>query len=92
MNPEVFDAPGPNPPRTDETWTAYTFLTFCPDIGRTRHVAALLGVRWGYVLKSGKPTLQPVEVVDATAWDKVLPSLKKAYPDWYFIAGFAPQQ
>ena len=89
--PEAFDAPGPNPPRTDETWTSYTFLAICPDLARTRRVAAVLGIRWGYVLKDGKPTMQPIEVTDAAAWDKVLPVLKESYPDWEFISGFVVQ-
>jgi hypothetical protein len=86
--PTAFDAPGPNPPRTDETWTAFTFLVACPDVGRTRRVEALLGVRWGYTLVAGKPTPFPVAVVSADAWDRVVPTLRERYPNWEFLTGF----
>jgi len=32
----------PNPPRTDETWTAWTSLTICPDVGRTKRLAPVM--------------------------------------------------
>lgn len=47
----MFDAPGPNPPRRDETWGAETFLAIVPDVARSRRVQAVLGFRWGYDLK-----------------------------------------
>lgn len=88
MTPTLFDAPGPNPPRTDETWIAETFLAICPDVARTRHVVALLGMRWGYELRAGEATSLPVEVLDASAWDTHLPLLRREYPRWTFDAGF----
>jgi hypothetical protein len=80
-----FDAPGPNPPRADEVWTAFTFLAVCPDIGRTRRVAPLLAVRWGYTLAGGRPSPLPLETVPLTEWDRLVPVLRRRYPSWEFL-------
>lgn len=82
--PRAFDAPGPNPPRTDERWTAYTFLVYCPDVGRTRRVVPLVAVRWGYALDGGKPTPFAAERVALTEWERLLPVLRERYPSWLF--------
>jgi hypothetical protein len=87
--PTWFDAPGPNPPRANETWTAYTFLVICPDVGRTRRVAALLGVRWGYMLVRGRASPLALESVAAADWDRLAPVLHARYSTWEFLPGFA---
>ena len=81
----AFDAPGPNPPRTDETWTAWTFLTICPDVGRTKRLAPVMAVRWGHVLVEGKPTAVPVEAVSLDQWDRLAPVLRARFPSWQFL-------
>jgi hypothetical protein len=82
--PTFFDAPGPNPPRSDETWLADTFLTACPDVARTRRVAPLLAFRWGYELRAARPAALPIEERDLDAWTDVLPTLREAFPSWTF--------
>jgi hypothetical protein len=85
VSPGAFDAPGPNPPRTDETWTAHTFLVFCPDVGRTRRVKALVGVRWGHVLTDGHANPRPLERVSLSEWTRLAPVLRTTYPRWEFL-------
>ncbi len=82
----AFDAPGPNPPRTHETWTAWTFLTICPDVGRTKRLVPVLAVRWGHVLVEGKATPVPVEAVSLEHWDRLAPVLRERFPSWQFLA------
>lgn len=81
----AFDAPGPNPPRTDETWTAWTFLTICPDVGRTKRLVPVIAVRWGHVLVDGKATAVPVEAVSLDHWDRLAPVLRSRFPSWRFL-------
>ncbi len=85
--PTMFDAPGPNPPRTDETWLAETFLVACPDVARTRAVEVVTGFSWGYRLEKLKPTLLPAEVLSKTRWNDHLTYLRGTFPSWTF----APQ-
>jgi len=87
--PTFFDAPGPNPPRIDETWTVDTFLAVCPDIGRNREVAALLGFRWGYALKAARPTPLPLTQGDSHYWDSACGFLRERFASWEFKPGFA---
>lgn len=82
--PTFFDAPGPNPPRADETWIADTFLAACPDVARTRRVAPVLGFRWGYELSAGRPEPHPLEETGAQAWEDLLPTLRNGFPSWRF--------
>lgn len=82
--PTLFDAPGPNPPRTDERWIAETFLAFCPDVIRTRRVRALLGIRWGYDLVSMRATPLPLEVITEADWRRCAVTLAEEYPTWEF--------
>jgi hypothetical protein len=82
--PTLFDAPGPNPPRANETWLAETFLVYCPDIARTRIVAELLGFQWGYRLNQINPTLLPIEPVPPSRWEAHRLFLSQQYPSWEF--------
>lgn len=86
--PTFFDAPA-NPDHVTEDWIAETFLAVCPDIARTRRVAALLGFRWGYTLRERKPALLPLERLHAIAWDGSLGQLRAQYPTWEFLPGYA---
>jgi len=84
--PTMFDAPGPNPPRSDETWLAETFLAVCPDVARTRTIEAAAGFSWGYRLEQMRPTLLPVEICASDRWNYHLPYLKETFPSWTFLA------
>jgi hypothetical protein len=86
--PTFFDAPA-NPDHATEDWIADTFLTVCPDVARTRQVAALLGVRWGYALREQRATPLPLGPIAAQEWDHHLPLLRGLYPKWEFLPGFA---
>jgi hypothetical protein len=86
--PALFDAPA-NPDHVTEDWIADTFLAVCPDIARSRRVAALLGFRWGYALRERRPTPLPLAASTAAAWDAHLPLLRQHYPTWEFLPGFA---
>ncbi len=85
QKPTMFDAPGPNPPRSDETWLAETFLAICPDVGRTRTVETITGFSWGYRLEQMQPTLLPVEACSSECWNQHLPYLKETFPSWTFL-------
>jgi hypothetical protein len=54
--PVLFDAPGPNPPRADERWTAESFLAVYDDLVRTRRVSTVCGFSWGCDLEGGTPS------------------------------------
>lgn len=88
QHPTVFDAPGPNPPRTDERWTAETFLAVCPDGARTRTVVPVLGFSWGYDLQQMRATSFPPAVATEADWKRCLLTLSDAYPDWEFRSEF----
>jgi hypothetical protein len=88
----AFDAPGPNPPRTDERWTAFTFLTICPDVGRTRRLSPVLAVRWGHELVAGRATPVPLEVIPLSEWDRLAPVLRARFPSWEFLPAPAPER
>lgn len=83
--PTMFDAPGPNPPRTDETWLAETFLVACPDVARTRTIGVVSGFHWGYRIESLKPTLLPAEVLTLNRWNDHLSYLSATFPSWTFV-------
>lgn len=85
--PTLFDAPA-NPDHETEDWIADTFLAFCPDIARSRRVAALLGFRWGYALRARRASPLPLTASDAVAWDACLPTLRRQFPTWEFLPGF----
>lgn len=86
--PSFFDAPA-NPDHEDEDWIADTFLVATPDVARSRRIAALLGFRWGYILRAKKAVPTPIETIEATTWDSHLPLLREQYPNWEFLPGFA---
>jgi hypothetical protein len=87
--PTMIDAPGPNPPRANETWTAETFLAVCPDVARSRRAAALLGFRWGYTLRDMRATPFAAEQTGPEAWNGHLEYLREQFPTWEFVPGFA---
>lgn len=82
--PTLFDAPGPNPPRSDETWVAESWLASVPDVARSRRVRAVLGFRWGYVLTEGRAALLDLQVADANDWRRCRDVLGARYPGWQF--------
>jgi hypothetical protein len=82
--PTFFDAPA-NPDHPDGDWVAETFLVAVPDIARTRRLAALAGLRWGYRLTAGTPAALPVEPIGPERWDAHRPMLAAAYPSWAFL-------
>lgn len=86
--PTLFDAPGPNPPRSDETWLAESFLAIMPDVARSRRVQALLGFRWGYELTAMRPTLLPLQVASEDEWQRCASILRERYPGWDFAPRF----
>jgi hypothetical protein len=86
--PTFFDAPA-NPDHETEDWIADTFLAVCPDIARTRRVAALLGFRWGYALRERHPTPLPLERTGVAVWDQHLSVLRERFPSWEFLPGYA---
>ncbi len=90
--PTLFDAPGPNPPRTDEIWLAETFLVSCPDVGRSPTIRPVLGFRWGYTLVEMKPVLLPVEPLASSRWQAHLSFLREHYPSWEFLSSPAEEE
>jgi len=87
MLPTLFDAPGPNPPRANERWTADSMLAICDGIARTRQVSPVCGFRWGYDLAAGVPTPFPPERIGSRAWIDMSRVLRESYPAWEFQAG-----
>ena len=79
--PTWYDAPA-NPDHPDGTWTAETFLVVVPV--RERVVSMITGFRWGYRLRSGRPSLLPVEPIEPSAWTAHLGLLATRYPIWRF--------
>lgn len=88
--PTFFDAPA-NPDHETEDWLADAFLAVCPDVARTRRVAALLGFRWGYALRQRHAEPLPLAANTPDAWDQHLPLLRQRYPRWEFLPGFATE-
>lgn len=86
--PTMFDAPGPNPPRSDESWVAETFLAIVPDVARSRRVRAVLGFRWGYSLKDMRACPLAIEVAGESDWQRCLGTLRDQYPAWEFDLRF----
>lgn len=89
QTPTTFDAPGPNPPRTDEHWVAETFLVACPDVARTRVIQPILGIRWGYQLTAMEATPLGLEIATADDWERCAGVLRSEYPSWIFDPSFA---
>jgi hypothetical protein len=86
--PTFFDAPA-NPDQGTIDWIADTFLAVCPDVVRTRTVAALLGFRWGYALRQAQATPIPLQALNHDAWELQRPLPHTRYPRWRFLSGFA---
>jgi hypothetical protein len=86
--PRFFDAPGPNPPRTDETWTAEAFLAICGDVARTKQVQPVLGFRWGYRLAGMRATPKSLEIAGEADWMRCTAALKNQFPNWEYLPAF----
>lgn len=86
--PEFFDAPGPNPPRANERWTAETFLAVCAGGARRRVVAPVLGFCWGYELTEMRATPFAPFPASEHDWQRCLATLRESYPAWEFGASF----
>lgn len=80
--PRLFDAPGPNPPRKNELWKAESYLLICPDVARSRSVAPLLGIQWGYDLVNSKPSVLPVEILSEDDWRRAAAIYRRECPGW----------
>ncbi len=85
--PSMFDAPGPNPPRSNERWIAETFLAVCPNGARSRSVAPIAGFRWGYELTSMGATPSPPDPTNEADWLRCRTTLVREFPTWTFAAG-----
>jgi hypothetical protein len=83
--PTLFDAPGPNPPRSDETWLAESFLAACPDVARSKRVQGVAGFSWGYSLEAARPSLLEVAPLGPERWLAHLPHLEARFPSWTFL-------
>lgn len=87
-SPAFFDAPGPNPPRADERWTADAFLAVCPDGLRSRRVEPVVGFRWGYDLRGARAAPFPPQPAAADDWRRCRATRQAAHPTWGFGASF----
>ncbi|HEY6517499.1 MAG TPA: hypothetical protein VIY50_15255 [Steroidobacteraceae bacterium] len=89
--PEWFDAPCRNLNGYERLhWTADTFLTTVPLRSRNGAIERLAGFRWGYVeyapAAQHAVSVLPLDVTGASAWNGLLPFLRKASPGWRFAA------
>ncbi len=87
--PTFFDAPGPNPPRNNESWTANTFLVFSPKVARTKEVYAIKGFEWGYELEEGRVKTRDIGPVMEQMWNTNAEYLSEEFPNWKFYKGYA---
>lgn len=83
--PTLFDAPGPNPPRSNESWTAHSFLVYCSDVARTRKVHFLIALQWGYVLEHGKVRISDLLIGSKEDWDSHVSFIINKYPNRSFV-------
>ena len=86
--PTFFDAPGPNPPRKNESWIASTFLVFVSDVARTKDISALKGFEWGYVLNEGDIEVQEIKPISENLWNVNSDYLSRMFPSWNFNKNF----
>lgn len=86
--PTFFDAPGPNPPRNNESWIAHTFLVFTPNVARTREIYAIKGFEWGYVLKNDEIEVQEIKPISENSWNINTEYLSGMFPNWKFYRNF----
>ncbi len=81
--PTLFDAPAST--ESDTTFVADSFLTASPDALISRESFPVLGMRWGYATRAGRPheLHEPVQL-DGSHWADALPLLREAFPEWQF--------
>jgi hypothetical protein len=69
---------------------ADSFLTTVPMRSRDEDIRRLAGFRWGYIEyepSAGRPvSTLPLTVTDASAWNDLLPFLRKTFTRWRFAA------
>lgn len=81
--PTLFDAPAST--ESETTFLADSFLTAAPDAVVSRISLPLLGIRWGYSTRAGRPhELHEPEQLDASQWAAALPLLRETFADWQF--------
>ena len=88
LNPTLFDAPS-REGRPDMDWRAHSFLCVPDDVGNGLEARAMLGFSWGFAARGGDITLVEPEVLDGSAWDGHLETLRAKHPGWHFSPGFA---
>jgi hypothetical protein len=88
LNPTLFDAPSRSP-RVDMDWTAHSFLCVPDDVGNGLEARPMLGFSWGFVARGGEIDLVSPQVLDGSAWDGHLDTLRERHPGWHFAAGLA---
>jgi hypothetical protein len=82
--PTLFDAPS-RARRDDLDWTAHSFLSF---IGEPHEVRAILGFKWGFVVREHAVVIDDAAPLAADTWDAHLPLLRHAHPSWRFSSGY----
>jgi hypothetical protein len=81
--PTLFDAPAST--ESDTTFRADSFLTASPDALISRTSSPILGLRWGYSTRAGRPhELQEPTLLGESAWEGALPLLRETFPEWDF--------
>ncbi len=75
------------PAMTGATWfgLAHSFLAY--PTGDGREARALLGVGWGFRIANGAPALVPATRLSPADWDRDVPVMAAAHPDWTFAPG-----
>lgn len=83
--PTFSDFPA-NPDHPDGDWVAHAYLVAIPDVVRSRRIAPVLGVRWGYRLVSHRPVdlFAPTELHESD-WEGHRALLEEEFPDWAFL-------
>jgi hypothetical protein len=82
-NPTLFDCPGRRHAQ-DIEWVAHSFLAASPIEPRSRRVTPLQGFRWGFIRRSQRVDLLPLEPLHAADWDNHRTYLDDVYPEWQF--------
>jgi len=83
--PTLFDAPAST--ESDTTFFADSWLTASPDAVISRESIPVLGLRWGYATRAGRPhELHEPALLDESDWADALPLLRETFPDWQFRA------
>jgi hypothetical protein len=81
--PTLFDAPAST--ESDTTFFADSFLTTSPDALISRASFPILGIRWGYSTRAGRPhELHEPTLLDGRHWAEASLLLRETFPDWQF--------